>query len=153
MGKAILTVSNIDLWLLIDRVHHSIGWVRRRELSPHNIAPQQLRVLRAIQALGSKVTLSALANEVERKVDVISRQAVILEKDGLIKRIKESNKSRLLRIELTEKGLDMLKKISNDSRSIEAIFSCLTEEERQQMYSILNRILKSKENASAKYYG
>jgi DNA-binding MarR family transcriptional regulator len=63
-----------------------------------------------------------------------------MEKDGLIKRIKDSPKSRLLRMELTEKGLGMLK-ISRESESINTMLSVLTEEERRQIYSALNKIL------------
>jgi len=63
-----------------------------------------------------------------------------MEKDGLITRIKDSPKSRLLRIELTANGLEMLK-ISRESESINAMLSVLTEEERRQMHTALNKIL------------
>jgi DNA-binding MarR family transcriptional regulator len=58
----------------------------------------------------------------------------------LIKRIKSQAKSRLLTIELTEKGLDMLK-ISRESKTIDEILSILNEEERQQLHSTLNKVL------------
>jgi len=133
-------ISNYDLWMSLVKVHHSLFFLRQKELSPSHIAAQQLQVLRVIQSLGAAATLSAISQKVERKLDVISRQAVRMEKDGLIKRVKDSPKSRLLRIELTAKGLDMLK-ISRESESINAILSVLTEEERRQIYSALNKIL------------
>lgn len=134
------SVSNYDLWMLLVKVHHSLFFLRQKELSPSHIAAQQLQVLRIIQSLGTQATLLAIAKKVERKLDVISRQAVRMEKDGLIKRIKDSPKSRLLRMELTEKGLGMLK-ISRESESINIMLSVLTEEERRQIYSALNKIL------------
>ena len=63
-----------------------------------------------------------------------------MEKDGLIRRVKDSPKSRLLRIELTAKGQEMLK-ISRESASINAMLAVLTEEERLQIYTALNKIL------------
>jgi DNA-binding MarR family transcriptional regulator len=63
-----------------------------------------------------------------------------MEKDGLIKRIKDTPKSRLLRMELTDKGLEMIK-IGKDSKTIDTILSVLTEKELQAMYVSLNKIL------------
>ena len=71
-----------------------------------------------------------------------------MEKDGLIKRIKNTPKSNLLRLELTERGLEMVK-VARESESISAILSFLTAEERQQMESILNRILTRVEKYNA----
>lgn len=139
MKKTTPSISNFDLWLLIGELHHAIVLARQRELSPYNIGAQQLKVLRTIKQLGSQATLSSIAAIVGRKIDVISRQAVRLEKDGLIKRIKDKPKSRRLRIELTEKGLQMLK-ISNESKYLNMKFAFLTEQERQQMSSILRKM-------------
>jgi DNA-binding MarR family transcriptional regulator len=135
-----VSTSNYDLWMSLVKVHHSLFFLRQKELSPSHIAAQQLQVLRVIQSLGEEATLAAIAQKVERKLDVISRQAVRMEKDGLIKRTKNSPKTRLLRIELTPKGLEMLK-ISRESESINAAFSVLNEEERRQMYLSLSKVL------------
>jgi DNA-binding MarR family transcriptional regulator len=122
------------------KVHHSLFFLRQKELSPSHIAAQQLQVLRVIQNLGDEATLAAIAHKVERKLDVISRQAVRMEIDGLIKRTKNSPKTRLLKIELTPRGVEMLK-ISRESESINAAFSVLTAEERNLMYLSLNKVL------------
>ena len=140
MDELTPSVSNYDLWMSLVKVHHSLFFLRQKELSPSHIAAQQLQVLRVIQGLGADATLSTIAKKVERKLDVISRQAVRMEKDGLIRRVKDSPKSRLLRIELTAKGQEMLK-ISRESASINAMLAVLTEEERLQINTALNKIL------------
>jgi DNA-binding MarR family transcriptional regulator len=71
---------------------------------------------------------------------VVSRQTVSLEKDGLITRTQSTHKSTLLTLEITEKGNDIIK-TARHSKSINAIFSFLSTEERQQMESTLYRIL------------
>ena len=63
-----------------------------------------------------------------------------MENDELIKRVKSTPKSKLLRLEPTRKGLDMIK-IGKQNKSIDKIFSFLSEEERQQITSTLNKIL------------
>jgi DNA-binding MarR family transcriptional regulator len=132
--------NNGDLWLLIGKIHHKRVLVRQRELSPYNIPTRQLHILRIIRDMGENATLSEIAKKVERQVDVISRQAAGMEKDGLLKRIRVSPKSRQLRLELTEKGLKMAN-ISGKSKAMTEIMSVLSEQERLQMQSSLNKIL------------
>jgi hypothetical protein len=43
------------------KVHHSLFFLRQKELSPSHIAAQQLQVLRVIQDLGEDATLAAIA--------------------------------------------------------------------------------------------
>ena len=121
-------------------IHHKRVLVRQRELSEYNIPVRQLYILHVIQRLGSKAMVSKIAKMVERKVDVISRQAVRMEKDGLIKRTTAGPKTRGIILKLTEKSLDLVK-ISGKSKSMEEIMSVLSLEERQQLHSLLNRIL------------
>jgi DNA-binding MarR family transcriptional regulator len=137
--KLIQSASNYELWLLMTKIHHYVILVRHKELIPYNIPPQQLEVLRTIKRLGENVTLSKLANELERQHSVISRQAVGMEKDGLIKRTEVRPKSRLLKIELTQKGYGMLN-IRGGSKLIDKAWSFLTEDERQGLYSVLSRM-------------
>jgi DNA-binding MarR family transcriptional regulator len=133
-------VPNHDLWLLMGKIHHKRMLLRQRELNEYNIPTRQLYMLQLIRDLGSKTTISEIAKTVEREVESISRQLVSMEKDGLIKRTRVSPKSRLLKIELTEKGIK-LAKISGKSKAMDKIISVLNTEEQQILYSLLNRML------------
>ena len=139
MRQQALSESNFDLWLLIGRANHAIMLVRQKELSQHHVPTRQTLFLYTLDSLGPKATLSKVAMTMERKAHVISRQAARMEKDGLIKRIKGTPKSRLLKIELTEKGRDMLN-IRDESKVIDAAWSFLTEDERGGLYSVLYRM-------------
>ena len=132
--------SNPDLWLLMGKIHHKRVLVRQREIGKYHIPTRQLFVLRLIQELGAKATLSEIAKRVERKVDVISRQTVMMENDGLIKRTRVGAKTRLLKIELTEKGLELVK-FSGKSKVMDEIISVLNQDEHQQLYTLLSKIL------------
>ena len=139
---AISNNKDVDqLWLLLGKIHHKRMLVRQRELSPYNIPTRQLRMLSIIHELGAKATLSAIAEKVERKVSVISQQTQNMEKYGLIKRVKETPRSRLLKIELTPKGLSMIK-IDRKSKAMEEIMSVLNTEERNELRSLLDRLLQ-----------
>ena len=138
---------NFKLWLLFTSIHHKMVALREKELNPYNISTSQLRLLRIIESLGAKAILSAVAKIAERKIDVISRQAATMENDGLITRITKP-KSRLLRLELTDKGQELLKTI-NSSQGLNEVLSVLSEKEREQMSSALKRILTKLNKYSA----
>jgi len=85
-------------------------------------------------------TLNEVAKRLDREPNVISLQTACMEKDGLIKRTKNTPKSNLLKLELTDKGLDIIN-TSQNSESIISIFSALSRDERQQLDSLLDKIL------------
>ena len=139
MNKTTKSESSFELWRLIGKVNHSILLIRQRELRQHHIPVRQLQVLAAINDMGSATTLSELAKHVEREPNVMSKTTVVLENDGLIKRIKKTHKSNILTLELTEKGRSLLK-VSRQSKSVEGIFSSLSETDRRQLKSMLNKV-------------
>jgi DNA-binding MarR family transcriptional regulator len=134
-------IYNVDLrvWILIGDLHHKMFWLRQKELSQYNITARQLHILEVIESLGSKATISTIAKAVNRKIDVISRQTMVMEEDGLIERDKEKPKSRLLTFKLTEKSLELLK-IAMHSDGMREVLLVLTKDERKQLELILNRL-------------
>ena len=130
---------NFNIWILIGDLHHKMIQIRQHEVRRYNIPIRQLNIIRLIDELGPGARLSEIAKRLQRKSDVISRQSVNMEKDGLIKRIKDTPKSRLLRLELTDKGREMLK-IKKYSDCMNLSLSDFTIEDRQELYSVLSRM-------------
>jgi DNA-binding MarR family transcriptional regulator len=132
---------NLDLkiWIEIGDLHHKMFWLRQKELSQYNISARQLHILEVIENLGSKATISTVAKVVNRKIDVISRQTMMLEKSGLIERTKDRPGSRLLTFKLTEKSLELLK-IAKHSDAMREVLAVLNKEERKHLEVILNRL-------------
>ena len=150
MEKQQSPVSTSGLWSMMNKTNHELLLIRQRELKPHHIASQQLNILRAIKVLGSKATAAKITEEIDGHICAVSRQLVVLEKDGFVKRM-PTPKSRLLKIQLTKKGLDM-SKIPDKSKSIDSIFLVLNKEERHQMFSALRKVFgKSKEFTNTHY--
>jgi DNA-binding MarR family transcriptional regulator len=115
-----------------------------------------LHVLRLINTLGPNATLSAIAKTLDRKLDVITKQAALMEKNGLIKRTIARPKSRLFKIELTSKGHELLH-VDRYSDAMNEALSILSREELLQLDSVLDRILTKlkqydPENATKKLF-
>jgi len=142
MKRIVSHEANFKLWLLISQLSHSIILARQQELNQHDMPVRQYQILRIIQDQGVEATLSKISLEAERKANVISRITMRMEKDGLIKRTKIKPKSNLLRLELTQKGVDIVN-ASKESKSIDKIFSSLSSEEQKQLESILNKLIIS----------
>jgi len=139
--REISKISDTDqLWLLIDKVHHKRMLVKQRELRQYNIPIRHLRLLSIIQNLGSMATISEISKKVERTASVVDKQTINMEKYGLVKRVHVQPRSRLLRIELTEKGM-ALTKINGKSQAMHEILSVLDAKEQHRLHSFLDKLL------------
>jgi DNA-binding MarR family transcriptional regulator len=67
-----------------------------------------------------------------------------MERDGLVKKVREPSSSMQIKFELTQKGIDTYLKCNTD-KSVKAIMSVLSEEENQQLISILEKLSKKAE--------
>ena len=92
-------------WHLIGKVSHLLFWVRQRELMPYNILPRQAYILFLLYNLDHKATLDELSRLTDRKTGTLSIIISRMERDGLVKKIRENPRSVLLKYELTEKGV------------------------------------------------
>ena len=127
-------------WHLIGKASHLLFWVRQRELTPYNILPRQAYILFLLYNLDHKATLAELSRLTDRKPGTLSIIISRMERDGLIKKLRENPRSVLLKYELTKKGIEAYK-TSSKMKSEKAIFSVLSEEERQQLISIMEKVI------------
>jgi DNA-binding MarR family transcriptional regulator len=132
--------SSADASLLMDRSRHLMLNARQKEMAPYHISPQQAYLLSILYRIGHKATLLELSRYINIRIATLSVEIIKMEKDGLVKKTRETPKSTLLIIELTPKGIQTYKN-TNKLKSDKAIMSILTEEERQQLISILNKII------------
>lgn len=143
------TTKNSYLYsrFLIGKARQFFVTARQQELVSYQISPRQAHVLTLIDYLGDKATFTELAERTERNTSTLFVQMTKLENDGLVVKIKDTPKSNKVRFELTEKGLAIcgdIKKI----KSAKVIMSALSEEERQQLISLLKKVI----NQAEKYY-
>jgi DNA-binding MarR family transcriptional regulator len=68
-----------------------------------------------------------------------------METEGLIRRIKETPRSTLLKIEVTQKGFNLIRS-GRESKIMAGVFSSISEKESKQLKSILNKILIQAQN-------
>ena len=136
-------VSNVDedymLWVLMNQAKDTICAARDEELRPYGISPMNAAVLFVIQAIGSEATPAEIARWLLRRPNTISDLLNRMERAGLIRKTNDLNRKNMIRIAITEKGLQAYHK-STKIESVHRIMSCLSKEERQHMRSCLEKL-------------
>jgi len=133
--------ENYILWALLHTTRHASYAIRKRELSSLGILPRWVAAVQSIQRLGDSATPSEIAKLLFRSRNSVSQLLVRMEKEGLITKTKDLAKKNNIRVRLTEKGMQVYK-LSLTSDSINRAFSYLSEEQRQQIESALQTLMK-----------
>jgi DNA-binding MarR family transcriptional regulator len=132
--------TNPEIWLLIGKIYHKRVIIRQKELRPQKISTYQMYILGIIEDLGANATIAEIAKIADRDRDVISRLITRMADDELITKTAVRPKSRLLKIELTEKGLEKLKH-RRKSKALDGTLNTLSAQEGQLLSALLNKIL------------
>ena len=128
-----------NLWLLLRRASYAALKARAKELHQYGISSANGGVLFIVHKLGQQATPAEISRQIFREPHSVSGLLKRMEKDGLIRRIKDLNKKNMIRIEMTEKGREIYKQVSK-RETVHRIISALSEEERQQLSRCLTKI-------------
>lgn len=141
--EAMKNFSSVDqdykLWVLLGQAEHAVFKAREKELSHCSITTVQAAVLFIIQAIGNEATPAEISRWLFRESHSVSGLLSRMEKEGLVRKVKDLDRKNLVRVTLTEKGQQAYHR-STKRRSIREIMSCLSEEEHQQLTSCLERL-------------
>lgn len=131
--------------LLIGKTRQLLFRARKKELDAYHVTPRQAHVITCIYELGDRANLNALAERTERNLNTLSINMTRMEQAGLVKKIRDTPKSTKLRFELTQTGLNIYKDI-NRIKSAKKIMGALTEEERRELITLLEKVVNSTQN-------
>ena len=140
-----LTDQDFNLWWLLVQTRDAILKARRKELRQYNVSGRNAATLFIIQSLGDNATPAEISRWLLREPHSISEILNRMEKQGLVRKIRDLARKNMVRVVLTEKGLEAYFQ-STKLESVRKIMSSLFEEERQQLRSSLltlrNKALK-----------
>ncbi len=131
--------QDYKLWWLLGQTRHAVFQARAKELSKHGISGRQAAALFAIQAIGQGATPAEVSRWVSREPHSVSALLTRMERDGLVTKVSDLHRKNLIRLALTEKGQEAYRQ-SAKRGTIHRILSVLSEEERYQLWSSLERL-------------
>ena len=124
--------------------HEAMDFVTKCEDITFNKAGlpyQQCIILVAMLYLKSNFSLNALAKKIHREPNTISAIINRMVSDGLIRRVRDRKDRRSIRLTITDKGMEKLKKTFGKGWTlINRLFSCFTNEELTTFSILLNRL-------------
>jgi DNA-binding MarR family transcriptional regulator len=131
------------LWQLMVRTDHIVVKLRQKELRQYGITMNEAVVLFTVTRLKKLATPANISRQLFWEPHTVSEQLNSMEKKGLITRIRDFDRQNLIRVEVTEKGLEAYSK-SSRWQSTRKTMSVLTKEEQVQLWGLLAKI---RENA------
>jgi len=136
-----LSIDDRDyaLWLVIQRAMRYTFEAMGREMSLYGITPEQGDVLFILNTLNGKLTLLEIARLTCRQSQSVLALINRMEKKGLVRKARGLQKRSSISVVLTEKGRQVYES-SSKREAIHNIMSILSEEERHQLASCMNRL-------------
>jgi MarR family transcriptional regulator, organic hydroperoxide resistance regulator len=139
-GKSVLAIDPAAaLWMLVRRTSRLIGKARQRELAKYDVSVDASAVIFTISSLGRQAIPATISRHLFLERHSVSQILTRMEKDNLIRRVKDLERRNYVRIELTTKGKEALQK-SNKQRSTRTIMSILTEAEQQDLWTLFAKL-------------
>ena len=139
MNDQLLDDRDYNLWILLGQARDMVFKARGKELSQYGVTVEQASILFVIRAIGGKATPTEISKWMLREPHTISVILTRMEKDGLVTKRKDLDKKRQIIVALTEKGRQACGQ-SARRESVREIMSCLSEEERDQLGSLLEKL-------------
>ena len=129
-----------ELWVLLHQTRDAVYKAREKELRPYTVSPEQVAVLNTVQAIGNAATPAEISRWLFRESHSVSGILSRMQKQGLVRRVKDLDKKNLVRVEITERGQQILSQ-STKREVINRIMSTLSPQECQQLRSCLDKLL------------
>ncbi|NOY48428.1 MAG: MarR family transcriptional regulator [Chlorobi bacterium] len=131
---------NVKVKALLNLIY-SANWISSQQntfFKPFGISPQQFNILRILRGAGKPLKVQTIKERMlERAPNATRLMDKLCDKD-LIERIACPDDRRVVHIQITNKGLSLLKKIDKDMK--EDYLENLTEKEANQLSDLLDKI-------------
>ncbi|MBN1190341.1 MAG: winged helix DNA-binding protein [Dehalococcoidales bacterium] len=139
-----LSLDNpFDFWVLLSRTQYAISRLRELELTPYGLSTAQAQVLNTIYNAGGETTLTLISKYTMRQHHSVSNLIIKMAEQGLVKKVRLTG-SKEYKIAMTKKGHELYNKDSK--KSIDEIFSTLSEEDKQHLAEYLKVLLVKARN-------
>jgi DNA-binding MarR family transcriptional regulator len=135
--------DHFGIWRLLGYTKDSISRIRDYEMAEIGMTPEQSAILQILNRKTGKASIREVAIGLMRRENSVLTMVRRMEKLGFVDIIKHHRRKEL-EVVMTEKGREMISKIT--FKSIEIIFAVLSIEERQKLSLYLRLILSRTHN-------
>lgn len=124
--------EDYELWLLLAQTRQLMLKAWQKELNQYNISARHISVLHVIQAIGHRATPAEISRWLYSEPHSVSELLSRMEKQGLVRKVKDLEAKNQVRIVVTGKGREICYQVA-ELEIVRNMISSLSEEERQQL--------------------
>ncbi len=120
---------------------YTANWINSHQntfFKPFGISPQQFNILRILRGAGEAIKVQTIKERMLERAPNATRLMDKLCNKQLIERLSCPTDRRVVHIQITKKGLDLLEDISKEFK--EDLLENLTENEAEQLSNLLDKI-------------
>ena len=130
----------LDAYIKLWRAAHAVEVAANRHLADHGLTVSQFGVLEALYHLGP-LSQRQLADKILRSSGNLTMVIDNLERDGLVRRERDLQDRRVMKVFLTGAGEALITRVLPDHvRGIQDVFSGLTPEELNQLAALTRKL-------------
>lgn len=129
-----------ELWTLLTQVSDGMLRARDNELRRFGTSGVQVAIMYALKNLGPSPTQSEIANWVFRRPNTVAAALDRMERQGLIRQLRNAEGKKQVRVEMTEKGKEMYRQQRGQRQAIPTILGSLTPAERDLLRALLRKL-------------
>jgi len=139
MGKSMELTENHSAWLRLETMMAVMERARNLELAKIGTNIPQASVLYCLKMSKEPMTPMRLARMMHKQPHTVSALVHRMETQGLVSTKKDMKRKNWLRVSLTRKGEEVLKRWAK-STSVPDALGCLSKEESKMLYTITKKI-------------
>jgi DNA-binding MarR family transcriptional regulator len=128
-----------ELWTLLNQAQHAAIRASETELRQLGVPQMHAEVLMIVKGDGGPVTPAEISRFLFREPHTISGLLTRMEKQGLVKRVRDLQRKNMVRIAITDKGEKAYRKLG-DVSAITSIMSCLSSKEQDILKDTLLKL-------------
>ncbi len=128
-----------ELWTLLSQAQHAAIRASETELRQLGVPQMHAEVLMIVKSSDGPVTPAEISRSLFREPHTISGLLTRMEKQGLVKRVRDLQRKNMVRIAITDKGEKAYRKLG-DVNAIRNILSCLTPKEQENLKEYLVKL-------------
>lgn len=132
MKTVVASREDYELWVLLDQTCAAMMRAKENELRPAGISGMQAAVLFIVKTVNGPATPAEISRWLFREPHSVSGLLNRMEKDGLVRKVKDLDRKNLIRVALTEKGEEAYQR-SREMKVISEILSCLTRKKKENL--------------------
>jgi len=136
-----ITDPVINAYVLLLNTSDIVSRYTETQLSKLGITATQYTVLVTLSVCQQPPTLTELSHRLFRTKNSLTTVIGNMERDGLVKRVRDNADRRAIRIVATEKGAELFETVRAPSRElVYQIMSCYNEEELSRLAELLQMV-------------